>query len=329
VAKLSNALGKGLGALIPKEAYNPVAETKSEDKFVEDDGQVSGRTALIELELVEPNPMQPRIEFDADALEDLKNSIVEKGVIQPITVRRKPGGTGYELIAGERRVRASIEAGKKKIPAYILNVDTDGEMLEMALIENVQRENLNPIETALGYQRLIDECSLTQEEVAQKVGKDRSTVTNFLRLLRLPAQIQASLRSKEITMGHARAMIGLDSEERQMQVFELVTGHALSVRKTEEMIKRLEAGEVLNLADPFAPPPQQPVVVEPEPEPAPARRPPPPRDPELDEWENKLRHLLGTQVRIAMRTDGGSISIDFWSGDELDRLLELLATVRS
>lgn len=329
MAKLSNALGKGLGALIPKEAYNPAAEAKSEDKFVEDDGQVSGRTALIDLELVEPNPMQPRIQFDADALEDLKNSIVEKGVIQPITVRRKPGGTGYELIAGERRVRASIEAGKKKIPAYILNVDTDGEMLEMALIENVQRENLNPIETALGYQRLIDECSLTQEEVAQKVGKDRSTVTNFLRLLRLPAQIQAALRSKEITMGHARAMIGLDSEERQLQVFELVTGHALSVRKTEEMIKRLEAGEVLNVTDPFAASEPPPPLAAPDPEPAVARRPPPPRDPELDEWENKLRHLLGTQVRIAMRTDGGSISIDFWSGDELDRLLELLATVRS
>lgn len=329
MAKLSNALGKGLGALIPKEAYNPAAEAKSEDKFVEDDGQVSGRTALIDLELVEPNPMQPRIQFDADALEDLKNSIVEKGVIQPITVRRKPGGTGYELIAGERRVRASIEAGKKKIPAYILNVDTDGEMLEMALIENVQRENLNPIETALGYQRLIDECSLTQEEVAQKVGKDRSTVTNFLRLLRLPSQIQAALRSKEITMGHARAMIGLDSEERQLQVFELVTGHALSVRKTEEMIKRLEAGEVLNVTDPFAASEPPPPLAAPDPEPAAARRPPPPRDPELDEWENKLRHLLGTQVRIAMRTDGGSISIDFWSGDELDRLLELLATVRS
>ena len=175
--KLKNlGLGKGLGALIPKDAPSPEVIAT----LPVDDGSIIGATAKIDITKVRPNRFQPRQDFDVEALAELSRSIKEKGVIQPITVRRV--ANGYELVAGERRVRASIEAGLTLIPAYILDVNTDADMLELALIENVQRENLNPIEVALGYQRLIEECNLMQEEVAVKVGKDRSTVTNFLRL---------------------------------------------------------------------------------------------------------------------------------------------------
>jgi ParB family transcriptional regulator, chromosome partitioning protein len=236
MAKRGLSLGKGLDALLPSSfSVNP-----PQDSLQVDDGRSVGVIAMVDVHRVRPNPMQPRQDFDPTALEDLKKSIKEKGVIQPITLRRSEDG--YEIIAGERRLRASMEVGLEKIPAYILDVETDAEMLELALIENVQRENLNPIEVALGYKRLMEECRLTQEEVSKKVGKDRTTITNFMRLLRLPREIQQSLRAKKLSMGHARAILALSDEAQQHEVFERVRSQELSVRRTEEIVKKVEGG---------------------------------------------------------------------------------------
>ncbi len=241
MAKRAVSLGKGLDALLPSSfSIEPPDTTQF------DDGKSVGVIAMIEVKRVRPNPMQPRQDFDREALDDLKKSIKEKGVIQPITVRRTE--EGYEIIAGERRVRASSEAGLEMIPAYILDIETDADMLELALIENVQRENLNPIEVALGYKRLMEECRLTQEEVSKKVGKDRTTITNFLRLLRLPDEIQRSLRQKKLSMGHARAILAISDEDKQRAVFNEVRAQEFSVRKTEDIVKKIEAGATMDEA---------------------------------------------------------------------------------
>jgi ParB family chromosome partitioning protein len=246
MAKRAASLGKGLDALLPSSfSIEPPQENMKVD-----DGKSVGVIAMIDVQRVRPNPMQPRQDFDPEALEDLKKSIREKGVIQPITVRRTE--TGYEIIAGERRVRASTELGFDTIPAYILDIETDAEMLELALIENVQRENLNPIEVALGYKRLMEECRLTQEEVSKKVGKDRTTITNFMRLLRLPQEIQQSLRRKSLSMGHARAILSITDEQKQQEVFRYVVSGDVSVRKTEELVKKVESG--LSVEDALAEP---------------------------------------------------------------------------
>ncbi|MFZ4621396.1 MAG: ParB/RepB/Spo0J family partition protein, partial [Bacteroidota bacterium] len=195
--KSKSVLGKGLSALIPRI---PDQRSLPTPASAPKEGTVFSSTMEIEIGKISPNPFQPRLDFDQRSLEELKQSIKQNGIIQPVTVRRMLGGT-YELISGERRVRASQELGKRTIPAYIINVDTDAEMLEMGLIENLQRENLNPIEISLSFKRLIDECSLTQDQVAEKVGKERSTVTNFLRLLKLPEKIRQGVRDNKISMG--------------------------------------------------------------------------------------------------------------------------------
>lgn len=251
MAKRAVSLGKGLDALLPSSFSIEPPDTAQYD-----DGKSVGVIAMIDVKRVRPNPMQPRQDFDREALDDLKKSIKEKGVIQPITVRRTEDG--YEIIAGERRVRASSEAGLETIPAYILDIETDADMLELALIENVQRENLNPIEVALGYKRLMEECRLTQEEVSKKVGKDRTTITNFLRLLRLPDEIQRSLRQKKLSMGHARAILAISDEDKQREVFKEVRAQEFSVRKTEEIVKKIEAGATMDEA--LAEKPVPPVV---------------------------------------------------------------------
>ncbi|MCS6808303.1 MAG: ParB/RepB/Spo0J family partition protein [Bacteroidota bacterium] len=374
MAKRAVSLGKGLDALLPSSFSIEPPDTPKYD-----DGTSVGIIAMIDVKLVRPNPMQPRQDFDREALEDLKKSIREKGVIQPITVRRMDGG--YEIIAGERRVRASLEVGLDMIPAYILDVETDADMLELALIENVQRENLNPIEVALGYKRLMEECHLTQEEVSRKVGKDRTTITNFLRLLRLPVPIQESLRAKTLSMGHARALLAISDEEKQLRVFEYVRAHELSVRRTEEIVKKIESG--MRVEDALAEKASRNAVqiknlrggIEGQQQPpesitrisTPVRGLPLPavstegftipddlreeflpaerasvsdtpreqqkihatefgtKDPHVEQIESKLRHILATQVRIKMRsgTGSGSIEIEFYSADELERLLEL------
>lgn len=295
-----------------------VAEITPEQRsdLPNDDGLSVGTICAIDIARVRPNPFQPRVDFDAQALEELKHSILENGIIQPITVRRVEGG--FELISGERRVRASIEANLTEIPAYILNVESDRAMLELALIENVQRENLNPIEVALGYQRLIKECDLRQEEVAKRVGKDRSTVTNFLRLLRLPSSIQMSLRKNEIAMGHARALLTITDDDKQLSLWAKVRDEALSVRRTEAMVK-----EIAGAGSPGARN-REPA--------ADGRKERPPVRPQLDrmftEISSRLQQVLGTQVKVRSNPAGdGAILIDFYSSEDLERLLDLFAII--
>jgi ParB family chromosome partitioning protein len=293
--KSAFALGKGLGALIPTASLE---STVSNDTLQTDDGKSVGVTAFIDITKIRPNRFQPRLDFDPKALEDLTNSIKVRGVIQPITVRRTE--SGYELVSGERRVRASIEAGLTKIPAYIMDVDTDAQMLELAIIENVQRENLNPIEVSLGYQRLIEECNLTQEDVAEKIGKDRSTVANFLRLLRLPQQIQDCLRDRKISMGHARAMLAITSNDKQLYVLDTVISKDLSVRKTEQLVKDVELGRVKLASsttqaknDNTKPVPSELKAT-------------------IQDIENRLRHIFSTQVRLKAKSDSvGTIELDY------------------
>lgn len=294
-------LGKGLGALLPIDAERleePIEEHAPR-----------GSITYIPLDKIRPNPYQPREEFDRTALEDLKNSIREKGVIQPITVRKV--ADGFEIISGERRVRASIELGLKKIPAFILDVDSDLEMLELALIENIQRENLNPVEIALGYRYLVEERHLTQEEVAKKVGKDRATVSNFLRLLRLPAEILEALRKKKISMGHAKALLSLSDAQQQIALYRKIVNEKLSVRKVERLVRNL----------------QKAAAEHPDAQNADDQRSSSHYQAIKNEIEDRLRQLLGTQVHVQFgpKVEKGKIEIKFYSVDELQRLLELFS----
>lgn len=285
----TNRLGKGLNALIP-------------DRSEETPEQRDSNLTEIDLALVRPNPYQPRLNFDPSRLEDLKQSIREKGLIQPITVRRINGK--FELIAGERRLRAAIDVGLKKIPAYIMKVETKEEMLELALVENVQREHLNPIEQAGAFQRLIDECNLTQDEVAQKIGKDRTTVTNTLRLLKLPREIQQSLEQNDITVGHARALVSVENREKQHHLWKRVVRDSLSVRQLEKLVR-----------DPVKSRSEKTAGV-------------PRKSGSLQKIEENLRDLFGTKVSIRSRREGGSVDIEFYSPEDLNRLLEIFDKLR-
>src|SRR3954465_3723509 len=229
------ALGRGLSALLEN------AKTDITSKHVGDGAPTVNSVSTIKIKSIEANPFQPRTNFEETALQELSDSIKQHGIIQPLTVR-KLGYDRYQLISGERRFRASQMASLTEVPAYIRIADYQ-EMLEMALVENIQREDLDPIEVSLSYKRLIDECNLTQEQLSEKVGKQRSTVTNFLRLLKLPAPIQKSLRDGEITMGHAKALINIDNEDRQLAIFALALEQELSVRQMEELAR----GEKLKL----------------------------------------------------------------------------------
>jgi ParB family chromosome partitioning protein len=220
-----NALGKGLSALLESNSTD-ITTYKS---------QAVGSVTRINIADIEANPFQPRTQFDPQLLNELADSIRIHGVIQPITVR-KMGYDKYQIISGERRTRASILAGLTEIPAYI-RIANDQEMLEMALIENIQRKDLNAIEVAWSYKRLMDECSLKMEELGERVGKDRSTVNNYLRLLKLPEPIQAALRDEQLSMGHARAIIALDDANRQLALYHQITTQDLSVRAIEQLVK--------------------------------------------------------------------------------------------
>lgn len=233
------ALGRGLSALLEN------AKTDITTKGLSDNAPVVNSVSVIKIKAIETNPFQPRTNFEEGPLQELSDSIRQHGIIQPITVR-KLGYERYQLISGERRFRASQMAGLVEVPAYIRIAD-DQEMLEMALVENIQREDLDPIEVALSYKRLIDECNLTQEQMSEKVGKQRSTVTNFLRLLKLPASIQKALRDRDITMGHAKALINIDNEDRQLAIFALALEQNLSVRQIEDLAR----GEKLKLTPKF------------------------------------------------------------------------------
>lgn len=309
MSKNKMPLGKGLGALLA-DLTTDIREAKT--NITDDDGISVGMICKIDIAKVRQNPFQPRIDFNKQALEELKNSIIENGIITPITVRRVTNG--FELVSGERRVRASIEANLTQIPAYILNVESDREMMELALIENVQREDLNPIEIAIGYQRLIKECDLTQEELGRKIAKERSTVTNILRLLKLPSEIQDSVRRGEISMGHARALLTLQEEELQSDVWQKVIDGGLSVRKTEELVRQAASAGKANLKKILNGKIAAPVDTE--------------MELTLTEISSRLRQLLGTQVRIKSHSAGsGAIMIDYYSSEDLERLIELFAVL--
>lgn len=247
MAKKKAALGKGLSALL-KEA--PVSEVSSatDTKAPE----VVGHIAEINVEHIEVNPFQPRTHFDPDALKELSQSIAELGIVQPITVR-KTGPDAYQLISGERRFRASQMAGITDIPAYVRIAD-DQAMLEMALVENIQRQDLDAIEVAISYKRLIDECKLTQEQMSDRVGKQRSTVTNYLRLLKLPPLVQAGIRDRMISMGHARALLSVENEAHQLELYREIIRKDLSVRAVEAQAKKIKNGGSASAeAEPLAP----------------------------------------------------------------------------
>lgn len=241
--KPQRGLGKGLGALLGDVTdldsfRKPVGYVNKEIVGSDTAAPATADVLRIPMGMIEPNPFQPRVNFDTDALEELADSIRTLGLIQPITVR-KVTGQRYQIISGERRFRASKLAGMDMIPAYIRDADDQG-MLEMALVENVQRQDLDPIETALGYQRLIDECHLTQEQMAQRVGKKRASVTNFLRLLRLPAKVQHDLKVGLISVGHAKVILGVDEPSDQEKLCDLVIKEDLSVRQLEDKVRRLQ-----------------------------------------------------------------------------------------
>ncbi len=242
MSKQQRGLGKGLGALLGGDAdlsqiRKPVGYVNKEIVSSSQPQQVSADILRIPVDIIEPNPFQPRMSFDQDALEELAESIKTLGLIQPITVRRKSDGR-YQIISGERRFRACRLSGMDMIPAYIRDTNDQG-MLEMAIVENIQRENLDPIEVAMSYQRLIEECNLTQEQMAVRVGKKRASVTNYLRLLKLPAKIQHDLKVGLLSVGHAKVLLGIDDLRTQEYLCDLVIKEEMSVRQLEEKVKKL------------------------------------------------------------------------------------------
>ena len=290
VHKKYPALGRGLDALISS------AEVKTEG---------SSSINEIAVSAIKPNPNQPRRDFDEDALRELSDSIREIGIIQPVTLRDMADGT-YTIIAGERRWRASQMAGLKSIPAYVRTVD-DENMMEMARVENIQREDLNSLEIALAYQHLMEQYGLTQEKLSEKVGKNRATVTNYLRLLRLPASIQVALKNKEIDMGHARAILPLENPALQIKVFEEIKANGLSVRKVETMVKELmEGGKVQTSKGQVKVRGGRKMAAE------------------YNDLKESLSSFFNTKVQLTCTDKGrGKISIPFANEDELVRIMEL------
>ena len=289
--KTRKALGRGLSALLPaKPSAPPVAEP--EPKALD-----AGPVSTIPVALLDPNPLQPRTIFDAGRLQELANSILSNGIIQPLIVRRK--GDRYELIAGERRLRAARIASLEEVPVIVQDY-AEGRLLEVALIENIQREDLNPIETAQALDRLSREMSLSHEEIAQRTGKDRTTITNLIRLLRLPHEIQILLAERRLSMGHARAILGLATPELQMQVAEKTAAQGHSVRQVERLVQKMN-------------------------EPREGTDKPLHEDPNVKAATGELESALGTRVRIVEKTDQrGRIEIEYYSQEDLNRLYEIM-----
>lgn len=275
------ALGRGLGALLSSDSTIDLGAEPSE----------------VELDSIVPGPMQPRTHFDEAALESLAESIRSHGIVQPLLVRRKDDR--YELVAGERRWRAAKLAGVTRVPVVVKEVP-DESLLEIALIENIQRENLNPIEEAQAYRKLIERVGLTQEALASRVGRDRSYITNYLRLLKLTDDVQQLVKEGRLSTGHARSLLALSHPDLQRRIARQVIDGGLSVRVTEQLVQKAT-------------------------EEKPARRPPLPMDPNIKAAESKLRRALGTQVKILQAADGkGKLEISFFNTQELDRIYNLL-----
>ena len=307
------ALGKGLSALLPSQPEGGDDETGSRTRLYnfEERRRLAGRVAELDVETIRPNPYQPRKDFDEGALDELAASVRQLGIIQPLTVRALGGGQ-YELISGERRLRASRRAGLKRVPAYVREADTE-EMLEMAIVENVQREDLNPVEVALGYQRLMEEVGLTQEEVAEKVGKSRPTIANALRLLKLPPRVIASLREGELSAGHARALVGVDDGEALLDLHRSILDDGLSVRDVEQRTKTLREAAAPAPAPPTKKAPAAPQISE--------------RDRlQVEAFQDKLREHVASRVQVKHRASdgGGTIEIAYYSPEDLERVVEKL-----
>ena len=296
MAKSSFGLGKGLGALMSeaeKETSNEVTTT-----------QAAGSAELeVDVEKLLPNPHQPRTEFDKDALQELADSIKEHGVIQPVLVEMADGDN-YYIIAGERRTRAAKLAGLTKIPVRVQSFSEE-KKLEIALIENIQREDLNALEEALAYRKLMDMCSITQDEVARRVGKNRTTVTNALRLLKLPEDMQTSLANDEITAGHARALLSVTNPADQRILFARILGQDLSVRETERQAAELNGGGK--------------AAVKAKPKKSAEKK-----DPDINSLEERFIEALGTKVQLKGSLDKGYVQIDYFSRDDLDRIFQLI-----
>ena len=283
------ALGRGLDALISNE------EVKTSG---------SSNIGEIELSKISANPNQPRREFDPIALQELADSIAEVGIIQPITLR-KINDDSYQIIAGERRYKASALAGLKTIPAYIKTAD-DENVMEMALIENIQREDLNSLEIALAYQHLIEQYELTQERLSERVGKNRTTIANYLRLLKLPATIQMALKNKEIDMGHARALLSVDNPQAQLKIFNEIIANGYSVRKVEEMVKALNSEKTEKAETSKGKLPETFGVL-----------------------QSHLSNFFGTSVQLSCSAKGkGKISIPFKDEADLERIMEILDSLK-
>lgn len=297
------ALGKGIRALLNTiDEEMDSGDEKAAPPSVS--GQNTGNIVRIPLEQIQVNPKQPRRDFDETALKELSESIKLHDIIQPITVV-KMGPVKYQLISGERRLRASKLAGLKDIPAYIRTAD-DQQLLEMALLENLQRENLNAIEIGLSYRRLMDECDMTQEEVAERMKKDRSTVTNYLRLLRLPPDIQKSVRDGDLSMGHARAIIGLSEVDQQLYVFREVREKGLSVRNTEKLVKDMmsESGAGNKSKSPKGSAKLAPAY---------------------KRIEDSMASHFSTRVKMERKKNGkGSITIEYYNDEDLERIMKLM-----
>lgn len=284
-----NALGRGLDALITM-----------------DEVKTSGTSSIneINIDLIKPNPDQPRTEFDKEALEELASSIKELGIIQPVSLRKMKDGS-YQIIAGERRYRASKLAGLKSMPAYVRTVE-DETVMEMALIENIQREDLNAVEIALTFQKLIEQYNLTQEKLSERIGKKRTTIANYLRLLRLPAEIQLGLKNKVIDMGHARALLSLDDASLQLKLYEEIKLNGYSVRKVEERAKELTQEET------------------------PIKKASKKSSNSYDTYKKELISIFKTRVKIVCDETGkGKISIPFKDGKEFERIKELLNRINA
>lgn len=302
-AEKRNALGRGLSALLnDSESVNQNQNNNNQKNNVSASPEVNSLGSINEIKLseIEVNPFQPRTDFDQEALLELADSIKVQGIIQPITVRRL-NANSYQLISGERRFRASKIAGLTQIPAYVRSAN-DQQMLEMALIENIQRENLNSIEVAISLQRMIEECNLKQDELGDRVSKNRSTVSNYLRLLKLPPAIQVSIRENEITMGHAKALITIDDPAKQIFIHQHIIKEGLSVRKTEELVRSMQ---------------QAPVKKE--------GKQPEPISFQVQKIQDDLASKFSTRVKLKIGDQGrGTIEIPFLSESDLTRILEIM-----
>jgi ParB family transcriptional regulator, chromosome partitioning protein len=286
------ALGRGLSALIPEKPATPppTAVAVIEPKQLQRE---------VDLDLIDPNPLQPRTRFDDVKLQELAESISSAGLVQPIVVRRK--GERFEIVAGERRWRAAQIAGLLKLPVHVSDV-SDEKLLQTALIENIQREDLNPIEEAQAYKRLGDESGLTQEQIAVAVGKDRASIANYLRLLRLPEQVRARVASGELSMGHARALLSVEDLAALLKAVDHVVASGLSVRATEALARKLSEPPANDVTKPDVPE----------------------KDVHTRQAEERLRVVLGTRVSIQRKGKGGRVEIEFVNEDELIRLYEYL-----